>query len=380
MAPLPATRNVYVTVTRNDNFVARDGFGTPLFLTSQTIAGKLDADNRTRAYASIDEVSAEFNGGDPFYEAAQQAFSQNPSPLLIKAGWYDATVATDAQGLTDELDAIADFDDAWYWIDVEASLRDTAALDGLVNWAEARDKQATITSNDANIEQLSDTTNIAARHKGQIEHSSVFYSTDADEYLGFATGSYFGTFNFDDRDTAYTAKYKRFRTFAPLNRPSSVANIVQGWVPEIGQSLQAGHCANCIVDQGGRFILEQGSVLTPNVFIDEIHFTHWLKARTTERILNLLMNNNRVPYDDRGFQMIAGQIEAQLVQAFNAGLLAADETDEDGNYVPSFVVNVPRYSAVPASQRKARVAPAFGASFRYAGAVHFGRINYTVNF
>jgi hypothetical protein len=35
---------------------------------------------------------------------------------------------------------------------------------------------------------------------------------------------------------------------------------------------------------------------------------------------------------------------------------------------------------VPASQRKARIAPAIGVRFRYSGAVHYTTINYRMTF
>ena len=76
------------------------------------------------------------------------AFSQNPRPLQIAFGYYEASTGLTANDLSDALDAIQDYDTGWYWIDVEPALRDTAALDGLVAWVEAQTKMAIITSND----------------------------------------------------------------------------------------------------------------------------------------------------------------------------------------------------------------------------------------
>jgi hypothetical protein len=60
MAKLPYSRVVNVSVSRNDNFPTRRGFGTQLILTHTAVAGKVDATTRTKLYASIDEVAADY--------------------------------------------------------------------------------------------------------------------------------------------------------------------------------------------------------------------------------------------------------------------------------------------------------------------------------
>jgi len=124
MAVLPYSRVVNVTLSRQDAFPSRRGFGTILILQSVAKAGKVDATNRTKLYATLDEVAADFATTDDAYKAAAEAFSQNPRPISIKIGYYDATTATSAALLIAQLDLIYAYGSDFYLITVESALRD----------------------------------------------------------------------------------------------------------------------------------------------------------------------------------------------------------------------------------------------------------------
>nr|WP_255701313.1 DUF3383 family protein [Afifella sp. H1R] len=373
-------------MTRSDAYPQRRGFGVAGLLTSTTIAGKLDSSNLTRVYGSIDEVAADFADGDAFYAAAQQAFSQKPRPLQVKALWYDTaayTAAADdvAKGsvLSDALDAIQDADPNFYWLDVEAGLRDKGALDAVVAWLEAHNKIGIFTSNDAKLKDATDTTNIAARHKGTVERSAGFYHETAELYPGFALAAKLGTFNFDDTNSAYTAKFKKLQGVTASNIRSAEVQAITGFVPALGQDTDSGHCCNCYIDIGDQDFVVEGSTFTPNVFIDEIHATDWIIARTEEEVLGIFLNNARVPYDGGGMEMIASAARTVMGLADRAGLIAND-LDENGDYSPNFTVTVPSVFDVTAAQRKARIGPNISVRFRYRGAQHYTTINYMMTF
>lgn len=380
MSKLPYSRTVNVTMTRNDAFPSRRGFGVPLFLTTQTIADVLTPTLRTAVFGSMEEVvDAGFVAGDEFYDAAELAFSQNPKPLQIKAGHVVIDGTPIADELKTQLDLIAAYDSEWYWLCIEQPMRDTAQLDGLIEWVEARPKLALIDTNDAGHETVGNTTSISARHKGTVERTATFYHTDAAEYAGFALAASLGTRNFDEADSAYTAKYKRLRSVTPIDKGSAAVQSITGFTPALGQSEAAGHMANTYVDIGGRDFTIEGSTLTPNVFIDEIHSTDWIIARTEEETLGILLNNDRIPFTDAGMEQLASGARTVMNQAIRAGLIASD-VDEEGNYSPAIVFEIPSVFSVPASQRKNRIAPPIKVTFRYSGAVHYTTINYFMNF
>ncbi|GFO81224.1 MAG: hypothetical protein A49_08510 [Methyloceanibacter sp.] len=380
MARLPYSRVVNVYLTKNDRFPSRRGFGVAMFLQSDSVAGEVDGSNLTKVYGSMEEVAVDWNAGQDFYDAANQAFAQNPRPLQVKAAYYDATTVTSAALMKDHLDAIYDVDQEWYWLAVESDLRDDAILDGVIEWIEAKNRQACLTTNDVLHETVSDTTCISARHKGTVERTWTFYHTDPAEFPAFALAASMGTRNFDEASSAYTAKFKRLKTVSPLNIGSAAVQAVTGFTPQLGQSEAAGHLANTYIDIGGQDFVVEGSTLTPNVFIDEIHATDWIIARTEEELLGILLNNDRVPFTDQGMEQLASAARTVMRQAVRAGLIAKDLNPETGEYEPAIIYEIPSVFDVPESQRKARIAPEIKVTFRYAGAVHYTTIHYHMTF
>jgi len=382
MAKLPYSRVVNVTLSRNENFPSRRGFGVPLLLTNVAVAGKVDSATRTIVYGSIEEVAVNHNSATPVYAAALAAFSQNPRPLQIKVGYVNVTVGTTTNAqMKTELDTLLAFDADWYWLGIVAAMRDNVAItDAIVEWIEARNKQAIIDSNAIATETANDTTSIAGRKKGLVTRSTVFYHTGAAFYPGFALAATLGTRNFDQANSAYTAKFKKLRGIPAVDKGSAAIQAITGFTPALGQSTTAGNCAMTLVDIGGQIFTVEGSTLTPNVFIDEIHATDWIIARTEEETLSIMLNNDRIPYTDAGMEQLAAGARVVMRQASRAGLIANDINPETGAYEPAIEYTIPGALDVPESQRKARIAPEIAVKFRYAGAVHYTTINYRMAF
>lgn len=380
MAILPYNRVVNVTLTRNDAFPSRRGFGTALILTTTSKAGQVDSSHRTKLYASIEEVAVDWLTSTDVYKAALSAFSQNPRPLQIKVGYVSVDVSPTAAELQAELNLLYDADQDWYFITTDSTLRDVAHADGLIAWTEAKSKLAILDSNAVATQTQGDTTSIAARNKGDFERTGVFYHTDANQYPAIALGAYMSTRNFDDANTAYTGKFKNLKGISAVNLGSAAISAITGFTPGVGQSEAVGHMANTYINIGGRNFVVEGSTLTANVFLDEIHTTDWIIARTEEEALGILLNNARVPFTDAGMQTLASAARTVMQQATRAGLIALDLDPETGDYAPAVEITVPSVFDVPESQRKARIAPAITVRFRYAGAVHYTTINYTMTF
>lgn len=380
MATLPYSRVVNVTLTREDAFPTRRGFGIVLHLTNTAVNGVVDATHLTKLYGSMDEVAADFASTADAYKAAEAAFSQNPRPLAYKIGYLPLDVTPTAAEVKTALDAIYNIDQNWYFLTIDAAMRDQAYLDGLIEWVEAKPKLAIIDSNDATMQDKTNTTNVAARNKGEFERTAVFYTPVAADYGADALAARLCTFNFDEADSAYTAKFKQLAGIDAVNLGSNAISAITGFTPGVGQSEADGHVANTYIDIGQQDFVVEGSVLKQNVFIDEIHSTDWIIARTEEESLAILLNNARVPFDDGGMEVIASAARTVMRQASRAGLIARDLDPETGLYEAAVTITVPSVFDVPASQRKNRIAPAIAVRFRYSGAVHYTTINYTMTF
>ncbi|MCO6407362.1 DUF3383 family protein [Hoeflea alexandrii] len=380
MAIVPYTRVVNVSLTRNDAFPSRRGFGTQLIVTTESVTDVVDATVRTKLYASIEEVATDWATTTEPYKAAASAFSQNPRPTQIKIGHVvDDDTMTSAE-LQAQLDLLYAYDSDWYFISCTSELRDTAATVGFLVWTESKNKLALIDSNAADTEDPADVAVLAAVNKGTYERSGVFYHTTAAAYPSAALLAYMQTRNFDDAGSAYTAKFKNLKGIAAVNIDSAAITAVTGFTPGVGQSTSAGHCANTYIDIGSRNFVVEGSTLTPNVFLDEVHATDWIIARTEEEVLGVMLNNPKIPFTDQGMQMLAGAVRSVMQQAVRAGLVAQDIDPTTSEYAPAVVITVPSVFDVPESQRKARIAPAITVRFRYSGAVHYSVVTYQMTF
>lgn len=379
MATLPYTRVVDVTLTRNDNFPTRRGFGIPLIISevvSDVTAGAVDAATRTKVYATMDEVAADWGTTTGAFLNAQRIFSQSPRPIQIKIGYMDdsapANIATDLQ-------LIKDYDDGFYWMlptHTGAWVDDAVAVKAFADWTETQRKQCFIMSYDANTENPADTTSVSAQFKGLYDRTSIFYhdSTVYDPHAGIA--AYCSTRNFDDPGSAYTSKFKDVNGIPEVDKGSAIIQAITGFVPGLGLDATQGHRANVLIDIGGQKFNAEGTTL--NAFIDEIHFQDWVVSRTEEELLGIFLNNARVPYSNKGMNILAQGVQNVLQRGVNAGLI--ERLEDSNGAVRNFTIEVPRVSTVSAAQRRERIAPAITATFRYAGAIHWCRVNYTMNF
>lgn len=375
MAVLPISRAVEVTVTRQDNFPSIQGFGTPLIVTDET-TGPLSDSVRVKSYASMEEVSADWDAADEAYKVANTIFSQRVRPVQIKIGFRESG---SADAIDDQMDAIAAYDNDWYQIIPTNHIRgDATEEDALIEWTESKTKMLFLGTADPLVKSLNDTTNVAYRNKLQFDRTAVFFNADGNEYLEAAVAAYTATRNFDRPNTAYTAKFKRMFGVTLLNEPSSVVQIITGFVPPLGLNAQAGHYANAFVNIGGSPIVVEGNVLS-GAFIDEIHMSDWLIARTQEELLGILTTNDRIPMTDPGVEILASGVRAVMNRAVDAGLIAED-FDDDGNLLPAYEITPTRVQAISAAQRRQRIAPPISGLFRAAGAAHYASVAFTMTF
>ncbi|MCO5085153.1 MAG: DUF3383 domain-containing protein [Rhizobiaceae bacterium] len=346
-----------------------------MIVTDET-TGPVNDNVRTKVYSTMEEVAADWDASDEAYKVAATMFAQNPRPLQIKIGFRENETGSD---ISDELDAIVAFDNNWYQLVFTNSIRgvDTDE-DAAIVWTESKNKILFLGTTDVLLKTLSDTTNVAARNKLEYDRTAVFFNAAAGDYLEAAVAAFTATRNFDRPASAYTSKFKRMRGVDLLNEASGPVQIITGFVPALGLDATAGHLANVFVNIGGAPVLVEGNVLS-KAFIDEIHASDWLIARTQEELLGILNTNDRVPMTDPGVQILASGVEAVMNRAVTAGLIAED-FDDEGNLVPAYEITPTRVRSISAAQRRNRIAPPISGVFRYAGACHYASVAFTMTF
>lgn len=377
---LPYSRVIKVDVNRRDNFPSRRSFAIQLILTGTAVAGQVDATNRTKYYATPEEVEADYAANTTVYAQALTAFRRNPRPIGLKVGFIDLTVATDAAGMITEMGLLNDFDSSWYTVTVDKAMRDHVRLDGLAQWIEAREKQAFIDTNAVATKTPGDTTAFAGRNKNLWERTSAFWHDDADTYSAASAAAYVGTRNFDDADSHYTLKFKQAPGIPAVNVGSAALTAITGFVEQQGQAAGSGSLANTLIDIGDQAFFVEGGTLTQNTFIDEIHAADWLKARAEEAGLALYLNNARIPYTDQGMEQLASVPRMVMALGVRAGIVAVDLNPANGEFEEAWNVEVPSVFDVTEAQRKNRIAPAIVTNFRFAGAVHWSALQFNMSF
>ena len=96
-------------------------------------------------------------------------------------------------------------------------------------------------------------------------------------------------------------------------------------------------------------------------YIDTMRGIDWLQARLQERIFMLLLKNKKVPYTDKGVDLVRCEIFGQLKEAISAGVLAA---------YPEPIVNAPKVADISDFDKINRILPNVSFSGTLAGAIH----------
>lgn len=158
---------------------------------------------------------------------------------------------------------------------------------------------------------------------------------------------------------------------------TQIANI-EGSTPAQGPN------GNLYLNYANAFnVLEQGTMMAPSVFFDQVLGRDILASNIQFNIMNLLTSRPKVPQTDAGQQLIIQAIEAALNQAILVGYIASSGVWQGqpinvgaglstGQSLPQgFLVLTPKYSQVSQASIAARQAPPVYVAFIEAGAVHF---------
>lgn len=182
-------------------------------------------------------------------------------------------------------------------------------------------------------------------------------------------------------NSAYTAKFSAGVPLVgvytePLNT-TQIQNI-EGTVPSQGPN------GNLYLNYADAFnVLEQGTMMAPGVFWDQVLGLDILATNIQYNVMNLLTTVPKVPQTDAGQQLLVQAVEAALNQAVSVGFVASSGVWQGqtinvgtglvpGQSLPSgYLVLTPKYSQVTQASIAARQAPPIYIALIEAGAVHF---------
>ena len=375
----PYNRITNVSISTLGGGIAVKGFGTILFLTTKKVDGKLDATAPVTEISDAGEIlDLGYTASDAAYIAASTVFGQQKKPISMLVGYLDKT---DANSVVASLEAINDIRDDFYFVGLEQDTASTLAAIEVAKWAQTTERLAILDDSDI-ANETAGTSGLAGELKGLYGRVAVFYQKDAKEYGGMAMASVAATHSFDDPDSAYTLKFKRLAGIPALDVKASIVTAVTGFKPALGFDTASGNMANCVINVGGVPILVEGVTTVPDTFIDQVHATDYLVARTREAILDVMIRNERIPYSQKGIDQVTSVVRDVMKRGQISGIVAVDEIDPNdrGNVIYGAQITPPNFFNISAAQRQSRILPAISVKIRYNGAVHYTTVNLNLTF
>lgn len=268
------------------------------------------------------------------------------SPSLLTVADVMSNSATVLASLTADLNAMKLESALWYG--VTSPYTNKALVNGsggFAEWIQANKQLGAFFSIDSDNIAASETASMAyVNSDDNNDRVSVWYHHDSGSQLAAAVLG--DTFPLDPG--SLTFKFRQLTGVAS-------SNLTQTQV----ENLKAKN-ANYYVEIGGVDITAEG-VMGSGQFIDVIRDTDWLKARLESRIYSRLANSNKVPFTDRGIQIIVSELAGTFAEAKSAGVIS-DDTET--------VIVFPRAADVPALDKAARNLTGISASDVLAGAIH----------
>lgn len=119
----------------------------------------------------------------------------------------------------------------------------------------------------------------------------------------------------------------------------------------------------------------KGGKVLGNEWIDTIRFRDWLKNDMQERIFNLLVLNQKVPFTDNGITAVEGKMEESLLAGQEVGGIAPTEFDDDDNEYPGYTITVPSSLDLTDTQKASRELEGCKFKAKLAGAIQIVEVS-----
>jgi hypothetical protein len=295
---------------------------------------------------------------DPLYQAALVFFAQIPHPPRL----YIGKDAGSLDPITD-LAALYDENHDWYAIcDVTHSETRATTLAG---WVEGHEKLfVTVLHDPANLTAAaSDVASTAALLKtGNFFRTAWWYHPTITEFPDVAACAKLFT------------KYPGQETWAN-QRLSSVDSV----------AMSETNFNNVFAKNGNTFEPFRNIAITQNgkvaggEWIDIIRFRDWLCEEIKVNIFQQLVDN-RIPYTDHGIAIIRTRLAEALDRGVIRGGIAPPEVNLEGDYIPSYNIQVPLAATISPNQKATRVLQDVYFTARIAGAIHVVEIQGTLTY
>lgn len=313
---------VRINISSDNLSMQRSGFGVPLLLAEH------DKDFIIKSYSSLEELkSAGFNPGDKIYEAAKTVFMQEPTVPLIKVG-----------KLSETLDKIYAADSNFYGVVLLSE--DPKIILNTAQWVEQRRLLLGVDISDPKL---------AAELKGKkLTRTYLAYQNLAAPLMAKMFAQKPGEASW------------AFQQLKNIESPQIST--------QLEKELETNN-VNYFADIKGLGISLGGKMINGE-YIDVIRGIDWLHARMQERIFGLMVKNKKIPFTDKGVDLIRSEIMAQMQEAIEVRILAEE---------PAPQVTAPPVAEISSLDKQKRLLPSVKFTGQLQGAIHQIQIEGSVN-
>lgn len=320
--------------------------GVKAFKTYSTLAEV--ADDYTTV---VDETVVETKA----YKKAKALFAQQnqfATGQIGKVSMVGIAEPANAESLTQSLNTIKASNDDWYVL-----LTDQDADEMIVAMAEWADGTANTGASNTDRPKVY----FAKTSNGALDVDSqravIVYCDDEVKSTEEPDAAWVG----------YNAPVYPRATNWKFKRPSGVTPAVL--TDSEKTALEAANI-NFMTTENKRNYMKNG-VCSDGTFIDEIIGADYITFLMQDKLYDTFLQNDKIPYTDDGFTLIAGAILSALEQAAVLGIIAIDA--ESGS--PTYNINIPTFASATAEQRATRTMPDINWEAQQQSAVNSARTN-----
>lgn len=279
------------------------------------------AEGSYREYASAAEVANDFDVLSDPYLAATAWFSALPKPTSLRI-----YLRTEGQTPLQSFNAAINQNIWFYWFDFETSIRGTAAdVLALESAADANSKFFAYTTNDANVRDVSVTSDIVSQSVAQGNRRAFLLSHATAPYAGFELAAVFSRVNFSAANSTITGELKKLPGITAENLNTSAYTAMK----------QKGAVFYTVVETGGQSdsgrVINSKTTSTYGEFIDDVFnldaFVNYLRVALYNALATVSTKVAQTPAGQAVLNNAAKQVGEQFIS--NGYLGERTYTDED---------------------------------------------------
>jgi len=240
-------------------------------------------------------------------------------------------------------------DDTWYVLTIQS--RDKAEQEPVADYIEAQFKTFFCTTLDPNAQVLGDTSHILYKIKAKnLDRTVGMFSADAANYpeMGWLGDN--------------LPKDPGSLTWADQQIKGIIADDLSDGIKDIIH----GNNGNTFTPVGGVDITEFGTVASGEYY-DVIRGNDWVTARIQERMFATKINNDKIPYTDKGIALLENDLNAVLSEAVQKTI-----------YNEGYTIGVPLAADADPADKAARIIRGITWKASLQGAIHKAVVDGTV--